>query len=328
MRRSFPKVNRTKIVVALWVACLVALPLWPLAQVGGHSLTVTVTPRTSRIALTDTVVLTATVTGASDRRVFWRATGGTFTDLGNNRVRFDPPNRAGTWTVTAISFQSSLAQGTATVTTVDSATRVSLSPTQATVGLTGTVDFTATVTGPANKAVRWTATRGTFTSLGTNRVRFDPPNVAGTYVVTATSVATPTAKATANVVVSAVPLATLRGFVVRRGTTSPVPGVAVIFFDLAGRRVGATRVNSAGVFSAVVPTTVRRVHLDPSTLPRSGGLRLYYSAYEYNGRIYEGLISSCSVVIPPLAAGRTVTISPLRVFAAGGPPPPPPTGCG
>ncbi len=77
---------------------------------------------------------------------------------------------------------------------------VSISPTSASLLAGGTQQFTATVTGTTNTAVTWSATAGTVSSSGL----YTAPGTAGTYTVSATSVAdkTRSAAATVNVTTS------------------------------------------------------------------------------------------------------------------------------
>ena len=76
---------------------------------------------------------------------------------------------------------------------------VSITPTSASLLIGGTQQFTATVSGTTNTAVTWSATGGTISSTGL----YTAPSTAGSYVVTATSVADSTKSASATVTVSA-----------------------------------------------------------------------------------------------------------------------------
>lgn len=77
---------------------------------------------------------------------------------------------------------------------------VSISPTAVTLQPGGQQAFTATVTGSANEGVTWAVTGGTLTGAG-NPVTYTAPAVAGTYQVTAASVADPSKTAAASVTV-------------------------------------------------------------------------------------------------------------------------------
>src|SRR5207248_1110404 len=86
-------------------------------------------------------------------------------------------------------------------TTPPATVAVAISPTSASLQAGGTQQFTATVTGTTNTAVTWSATGGTISSSGL----YTAPSTAGTYTVTATSVADSTKSASARVTVTAPP---------------------------------------------------------------------------------------------------------------------------
>jgi beta-lactamase superfamily II metal-dependent hydrolase len=76
---------------------------------------------------------------------------------------------------------------------------VSITPTTASLNTGGTFQFTASITGSTNTAVSWSASSGTVSTSG----RYTAPTTAGTYSVTATSVADPSKSASATASVSA-----------------------------------------------------------------------------------------------------------------------------
>ncbi len=75
--------------------------------------------------------------------------------------------------------------------------RVRVMPGAAQIGLAGTVQLSATVTGTSDSAVRWTASGGDIDDTGL----FTAPNVAGQYAVTASSLAQESATTTITVFV-------------------------------------------------------------------------------------------------------------------------------
>lgn len=77
---------------------------------------------------------------------------------------------------------------------------VSITPASATLSPGGEQRFTATVTGPANTSVTWTANGGALAANG-NTVTYSAPADPGTYQVTAASVADPSKAASATVTV-------------------------------------------------------------------------------------------------------------------------------
>src|SRR6202050_1001250 len=76
---------------------------------------------------------------------------------------------------------------------------VSISPVSASLLTGGSQQFTATVTGSRNSAVTWSATSGTVSSSGL----YTAPTAAGSYTVTATSVADTTKSGSASGTVTA-----------------------------------------------------------------------------------------------------------------------------
>jgi hypothetical protein len=78
---------------------------------------------------------------------------------------------------------------------------VSVSPSSATLAVSGTQQFTATVAGASNSAVTWTATGGTISTTGL----FTAGTTAGSFQVTATSVQDTTKSGTAAVTINAAP---------------------------------------------------------------------------------------------------------------------------
>ena len=75
---------------------------------------------------------------------------------------------------------------------------IAINPTNASIQVGGTQQFSATVTGATDPSVTWSATGGTVSSDGL----YTAPSAIGTYAVTATSVADSTKSATATVSVT------------------------------------------------------------------------------------------------------------------------------
>ncbi len=178
---------------------------------------------------------TATVTGSSNTTVTWTATGGTITAGGF----YTAPASAGTFTVMATSTADTTkkALATVTVTATPPVVSITISPTSASLQTSATQQFTATVTGSSNTAVAWTATGGTVSSGGL----YTAPATAGTFTVTATSVAD-TAKTAAAAVSVVLPTST--GAV--NGWSSRIAGV-----NVPG---GAASIVSSQGFESFLPT--------------------------------------------------------------------------
>lgn len=155
---------------------------------------------------------TATITGSSNTGVVWAATGGTITSAG----LYTAPSAAGSYVVTATSAADATVSASAAISVTTSAVvSVSLSPVSASLLTGGTQQFTATVSNASNTGVTWTATGGSISGSGF----YTAPSSAGSFTVTATSVADTTKSASATITVS-VP-------VVAVGLTPPAASVVV-----------------------------------------------------------------------------------------------------
>ena len=223
------------------------------AQVTVGDITVSVSPATASLEQGATTTFTATVTGASNKDVKWSVEGtgnGTITSSGV----YTAPTKAGTFTITATSVANPAQKASATVTV--GAITVSVSPATASSDQGATTVFTATVTGTSNTAVTWSVeggdTNGTLTSSGI----YTAPNKAGTFTVTATSVASPAQKATAQVTVAAftLTLTPASQSVAQGGTatyTATVTGAAqkAVTWSVEGGDTNGT-VSSSGVYTA------------------------------------------------------------------------------
>ena len=166
------------------------VPSW--TQVGTWTVvpepTMDLTPATASAGARDTVQFTAAVSNAGGPRVNWTLSPqlGTIDSTG----LYTAPSQIDTQqtvTVTATSATLPTLSRTATLTLVPAS--VAVAPATATLRASQTQQFTATVTGPANKAVTWTmnpvsagtlSPAGLFTAAATI-------NAAGTVTITATS---------------------------------------------------------------------------------------------------------------------------------------------
>ncbi len=116
--------------------------------------TVAISPSSANVNSCQTFTFTATVRGTSNTAVTWSvqegAAGGSVSSAGV----YTAPSSAGTYHVVATSQADATKSSVATVTVTDKIVSVAVSPTQTTVPVGGSVQFTATVT----------TTCGTFTS--------------------------------------------------------------------------------------------------------------------------------------------------------------------
>ena len=145
------------------------------------------------VLLTQSTSYWIAVLGVGTGRVYFRTSGNNCNSVGSSP---NQPALPDTWS-TQRSYGGCLlsAYGTSAV----SVSSVSISPTSVTLSANATQQFTATVTGMTNTAVSWSATGGSISPSGL----YTAPGTAGTYMVTATSVADPTQFDTASVTVTA-----------------------------------------------------------------------------------------------------------------------------
>ena len=187
-----------------WAALsAIALLIGCAAPPQNKGVSISISPTTASVAPGATKQFTATVKGSSNTSATWSvqegATGGTITAAG----LYTAPASAGSFHVVATSAADTSKTASATVTVTGSASgvTVTIDPPSPTVPASGTQQFTATVTGSSNTAVTWSV--GESSSGETvNDGLYVAPALAGTYHVTATSVAEPTASATATVTVN------------------------------------------------------------------------------------------------------------------------------
>src|SRR6201984_3132890 len=162
------------------------------------TVSLTLSPTTASLMPGQQAQFTATVSGTSNSAVNWAASGGTISSSG----MYTAPSAAGTYTVTATSAADPTKSSSATVTVaVQTQVSISISPTTSSLSTGGQQLFVAMISGTGNTSVTWSASAGTIASNGT----YTAPSAAGSYTVTAVSVADPTKSASAVVSVSVAP---------------------------------------------------------------------------------------------------------------------------
>ncbi|WP_248354413.1 hypothetical protein [Anaeromyxobacter oryzae] len=185
-----------------------------------QDVSVQVAPGDVQVAPAGTVAFTATVTGTIDTSVVWDVveTGGGAVD---GAGLYTAPGAAGTFHVRATSKADAQKQATATVTVTPSApppvVAIAVTPRTATVAASGSLAFTAAVSGTSNTAVAWSLQEasgcGTISPTG----QYTAPAAAATCHVVATSAADTTKRDVATVTV-----------------TAPAPAVAVSVSPASG----------------------------------------------------------------------------------------------
>ena len=190
--RSLPAVWSTG---SQWATCVVSAFGSGIIS-GGVS--VTVSPATVSLLTGKQAQFKATVSGTGKTSVTWTTYGGSVTSSG----LYTAPSSAGTYTVVATSIADPSKSGSAAVTvSLSGGVSVSVSPTSVALLFAEQQQFTAYVSGTGNTAATWSASGGTVTTAGL----YTAPSLAGTYTVTAVSVADPTKSAFATVGVSPPP---------------------------------------------------------------------------------------------------------------------------
>ena len=188
-----------------------------LAPESSAAISVSVTPAAPNLAGSTTQVFTAVVgnvANATDRQVNWaitEANAGTVSPLTaptattGATATYTSPVLSGTYHVVATSVADPTKSNSATV-TVTAAIAVNPSRTSADLIPNQFVDISADVINTTNKNITWSvpAGGGTLSAPNSPSTRYTAPAAAGNYIVTATSVADPTKKATISMNVVAV----------------------------------------------------------------------------------------------------------------------------
>jgi len=277
------------------------------------AISVTVTPAAPNLAGNTTQVFTAVVSNvpnASDRQVNWTITetnAGTLSALTaptattGATATYTSPVLSGTYHVVATSVADPTKSNSATV-TVTADIAVNPSRTSANLIPNQFVDISATVINTPNPGITWSVTAGGGTLSTPNQpsTRYTAPAAAGTYIVTAASVADPTKKATITMSVVAVSIsAAADDASISAGSQTVVR--ATITPAFADNRANWALTSGGGSVSPGQGTTTT------------------YSAPTSTGTTAN--IVATSVADP--SKTRTVTIT---VSAPPPPPPPPPPG--
>jgi hypothetical protein len=222
------------------------------------SVSISLTPTSASIQTGATQQFAATVSGATNTSVMWTSTGGSVSSSG----LYTAPTAAGSYTVTATSVAdpTKTASATVTVTTQPPAVAVTINPTSTSIQVGRTQQFVATVSGSTNTAVNWSASGGTVSASGL----YTAPATAGTYTVTAKSVAdtTKSASATVTVAITVTQLLSISSTSIAFGNVLTT-NAATQNVTLSNTGSGSVTVSAAnftgGVFSATgltLPTTI------------------------------------------------------------------------
>ena len=257
---------------------------------------VRVAPTAASVVTGGTITFTATVSGTTtgeSTAVTWSVPAGAGS-IGATTGVYVAPATPGTYMVTATSVATPPGTTTATVTvTNEPVIAVSVSPTTASIQAGGTVTFSATVTGTTagqSSAVTWSVPAGSGTINPSTGI-YVAPAAAGTYVITATSVADGTKKATASVAVVAPPV-----------TIAISPAVATLD-ACKGQVFTATVTNSS---NATVTWSV--VEAGGGTVTNGGAYVAPTGAGTYH-------VLAASQADPTKTAQATITVGPEKVLS-------------
>ncbi|NOK15615.1 Ig-like domain-containing protein [Corallococcus carmarthensis] len=257
---------------------------------------VKVTPEVATIGQGTVTDLTAEVSGSSITAVQWSVEGGDANGYVSSTGRYTAPDKSGTFTVTATSVADPTKKGSASITVepvVVEEVKVTVSPTSATTTWDGTVQLTAAVTGTNNLAVLWSVEGGDANGYVSSTGVYRAPHKAGTFTVTAASVADPAKKATATIRVDPVVVETVAV------TVSPKTGTVAqdAAFSLSAQVTGT---NNAAVQWSVVGGD------DNGTVSSTG-------VYRAPRRAGTFTVTATSVADPTKSDSATLTVDPIVV---------------
>jgi hypothetical protein len=170
---------------AISVACGQGTPAASQPEIVITPIDVSIDPTSVSVESRGTVRFTTSVIGTSDTAVIWSVEAGTIDQSG----LYTAPLAAGTFHVTATSRADPGRSATAAVSVT--AISVSLSPKTVTLAPDGTQQFTALVSGTADRYASWTVLEGTAGGSIDRNGLYTAPAAAGTFHVVAASLADP-----------------------------------------------------------------------------------------------------------------------------------------
>ncbi|WP_163991816.1 hypothetical protein [Pyxidicoccus caerfyrddinensis] len=255
---------------------------------------VAVSPKTATVSVNGSVSLSAQVTGSSNTSVLWTVVGGDANGFVSTTGTYRAPNQAGTYTVTATSVADASKSDSTTITVepiVVPNVVVSVTPKTATLSQNGSVKLSAQVTGTSNTAVQWTVAGGDANGYVSTTGTYLAPNKAGTFTVTATSVADPTKSDSATITVDPI--------VVPNVVVSVTPKTATVAQD------GSVKLSAAvtGTSNTAVQWTV--VGGDANGFVSTTGT---YRAPSNPGTF---TVTATSVADPTKSDSATITVDPV-----------------
>lgn len=187
--------NRFRLILSTVALALLLSPLNLYAAI-----TVSLTPASSTVLPGSIRSVYSNVQGDANTLVTWSASGGSLVNS-SGYTTWAAPAAHGNYTVTATSVADSNQSAVSTFTVIpSSAIKTSNIPSQATIFKNQPLIIQSVLWGSTTTAVTWSSSGGTL--KGTGREVLFSATTAGTYTVTATSVADTTKSATTTVVVT------------------------------------------------------------------------------------------------------------------------------
>ncbi|MEM7735342.1 MAG: Ig-like domain-containing protein [Deinococcota bacterium] len=156
-----------------------------------------ITPTDASLLPGEQLELRANVSGLVNPAVTWSAARGQVSGSGGNNAIYTAPSQPGLDTIIATSVQDPTETASVDVMVLEPTLGVSISPQTPSIRAGETVQFSATVAGGNDNAIRWIASGGTITSNGL----YTALDIPGDYTVTAESVEDPTASASTTITV-------------------------------------------------------------------------------------------------------------------------------
>ncbi|MBU8898586.1 hypothetical protein DRW03_07750 [Corallococcus sp. H22C18031201] len=198
---------------------------------------VTVTPKNVTVKAGAKTTFSASVKDAKDPRVLWSVEGGDSHGTISSAGIYTAPAAAGTYTVVATNAVDTSKQDSATVKVEAVQTPtviVKVTPEVATIGQGTVANLTAEVSGSSITAVQWAVEGGDENGIVSSTGRYTAPNKAGTFTVTATSVADPTKKASAAITVEPVVVADVKVAVTPASASTTWDGTVQLTAEVTG----------------------------------------------------------------------------------------------
>lgn len=284
--------------------------------------TITLAPTTATINPNGTVQLVGVVSGSTNTAITYRSsTPAVATVNASGLVTGVAP---GTAIITALAQADTTKRVTATITVAALNTQVAITPTVASVGVGGTQQFVATVSGNPNTAVTFRTSNpavATVTNAG-----IATGVAAGTAVITAVSVADTLARATAtltvvgaSVAISTVPTTpqTAGSFIIQANVSVPAGTADSLMIQLTNTTTGVVYTMRCQTFTAAGAATTVNCPINPADIdPNTAGAQILPNG-SYNVQailLRQNQVAATATWAQPLVTNYQNTIAGAIVF--------------